>query len=299
MIIEKFVRLFEAADVAQDAISEIVTGEEDVAFTYLGQTFHVSYVLDENGYISVKMVDGGGQEIVNTLDSETSTYIAQDERFPGLAVQVVRLEEEIAIDVKMDGRDWYFRQAEGGYYYYNAYGRWDKINNAPRVAVNFLEKKFGERGTIWSKTIPMLKNCILFGSGADTYTVTYPQDDYVDKTYDGTVTAIDAKPHCFYLQVATQSGIPALVALLIFYGWYFVTGFRIYRKAAYQDGMEVVGAGLLLATFTYMVISFLNDSTVAVAPIFWIMMGIGIAINEILKKKYDKGTVKKKEKAGK
>lgn len=285
-IIEKFVRLFSASAAAEDAISEIVTGDEDVAITYLGEVFRVAYDVSEEGYVSIYLNDGDGQSLGCSYDEASGMYIVDDGRFPGFSVQAVSLAEDIALSVNADNIIWYFKKAEDGtYYYYNVFGRWDKINNAPRVAVDFLERKFEERGTIWSKTIPMLKNCILFGTGADTYTVTYPQDDYVDKTYDGSLAAIDTKPHCFYLQVATQSGILALIAVLVFYIWYFITSFQLYRKASYEDGLEVIGAGLLLATFTYMVISFLNDSTVAVAPIFWIMMGMGISVNELVKKK--------------
>lgn len=285
-ILEKFARLISAPDVAEDAISQIITGDEDVAITYLGQVFHVSYELDAEGYVTVSMYDDDQQEISSSYDSENFIYTVADERFGGFAVQVVKLNDEIALDVKADNIDWYFQKGEDGtYYYYNVYGRLDKINNAPRVAVNFLEKKFEERGTIWSKTIPMLKSCILFGTGADTFTAAYPQDDYVDKIYDGSINGIDVKPHCFYLQVAVQSGIPAIIAIVAFYVWYFISSFKLYRKAAYQDGLEIIGVGLLLATFTYMVSSVLNDSTVAVAPIFWIMMGMGLAVNEMLKKK--------------
>jgi energy-coupling factor transporter transmembrane protein EcfT len=284
LIIEKFIRLFSASDVPDDAITKIVT-EEDIAITYHGEEFHTAYEVTDEGVINMSLYDGQGQSIQHTLDETNYLYTIQDERFPGFTVQAVNLNEEIAIGITADNIAWYFKRGDDNtYYYYNVFGRWDKINNAPRVATKFLEKKFEERGTIWSKTIPMLKNCIFFGTGADTYTVTYPQDDYVNKVYDGSTTALDVKPHCFYLQVATQSGIPALIAVLVFYIWYFITSLKLYAKATYQDGMEIVGAGLMCATFTYMVISFLNDSTVSVAPIFWIMMGIGVSVNEMVKK---------------
>lgn len=285
LIIEKFVRLFSASDVPEDAISQIVT-EGDIAITYQGEVFHTGYGVTEEGDIHVFMHDDDNQDIDSALDEASYTYVVEDGRFPGFSVQAVNLNEELALGVNADNKIWYFKKGEDDtYYYYNVFGRWDKINNAPRVATQFLEKKFEERGTIWSKTIPMLKNCILFGTGADTYTVTYPQDDYVDKVYDGSATALDVKPHCFYLQVATQSGIPAIIAVVVFYVWYFITCLKLYRKASYQDGLEIIGAGLMCATFTYMVISFLNDSTVSVAPIFWIMMGLGISVNEMVKKK--------------
>lgn len=285
-IIQKFVRLMHAEDRPEDPISEIVTGDNDVAITCNGQVFHAAYDITPEGYINMTIQDDAGTALNTTVDEATFTYAVQDERFPGFTVQAVNLNNEIAMGVFAGNVTWYFKKGDDGtYYYYNVYGRWDKINNAPRVWVNYLEKRFEERGTIWSKTIPLLKNCLIFGTGADTYTVVYPQDDYVDKTYDYSTSSMDVKPHCLYLQIAVQSGIPALLAVLVFYIWYFVTGVRLYAKASYQDGMEIIGAGLLLATFTYMVISFLNDSTVTVAPIFWIMMGLGIAVNEILKKK--------------
>lgn len=285
LIIEKFVRLFNPPETAEHAISKIVT-EEDIAVTYLGEGFHTKYELTDDGQINVSMYDDANESLNYTFDESSYTYIVDDARFPGFSVQAVNLNEEIALNVFADNINWYFKKGDDNtYYYYNVFGRWDKVNNPPRAAVKLLERVFEERGTIWSKTIPMLKNSILFGTGADTYTVTYPQDDYIDKTYRGTTAALDVKPHCFYLQVATQSGIPALIAILVFYVWYFITSLRLYRKAAYQDGMEIIGAGLMFATFTYMVVSVLNDSTVTVAPIFWVMMGLGISVNEMLKRK--------------
>lgn len=286
LIIQKFTSLFNAVEPMPNPISEIVTGDEDVAITYLGQEFHVAYEIDEIGNIAVSIKDGNGQDIANTLDQQSFMYTIADERFPGFIVQMVKIEEEIAVLVNADYREWYFRKLDdGSYYYYNVFGNWVKINNAPHVALDFLEQKFEYRGTIWSKTIPMLKDSIIFGTGADTYGVTFPQDDYVEKVYDGMSTAVDLKPHNLYLQIATQSGMLALVAFLVLYIWYFIGSFKLYRKASFQDGAEVIGVGLLLATFTYMIVSFLNDSTVAVAPIFWIMMGMGLAVNGLVKKK--------------
>ncbi len=284
IIIQKFIRLFNMPEKTPYPISKIVTGDEEVVITYMQQEFHVSYDIDDAGNINVSIMDADKQMINSTLDGETFTYAIQDARFPDFAVQVVNLEDEIAINVKADYRDWYFQKRDGSYYYYNVYGRWDKVNNAPHVAENFLSQTFEARGDIWSKTIPLLKNCLIFGYGADTFTMAYPQDDYVDKAYKGSQAFIDAKPHCYYLQVAVQSGLPALLAVLILYVWYFATSFQLYWKAGYENGLEIVGAGLMFATFAYLVSSIANDSTVGVSPIHWAMLGIGIAINEIIKK---------------
>lgn len=285
LIVEKFVRLFHAPPIPDDAISQIVT-EEDIAITYMGEVCHISYDIAEDGYIDIAIVDDEGQTLNSTFHESEYMHTVEDERFPGFSVQAVNLNEEIVLNVLADNINWYFKKGDDStYYYYTIFGRWDKISNPPRVAEKFLERTFEERGTIWSKTIPMLKNSILFGTGADTYTVTYPQDDYVRKVYDGAQQSLDVKPHCFYLQVAVQSGIPALIAVLVFYVWYFITCVKLYRNASFADGMEVIGAGLMFATFTYMVVSVLNDSTVTVAPVFWVMMGLGISVNEMVKRK--------------
>ena len=292
MIIQKFIYLFNMPDKTEYPVSRIDTGDEEIVFTYMGQEFHISYEIDGDGNIYVSMLDGNKQRVNNTLDSANLIYAVQDERFPDFSIQVVRLNEEIAIDVKADYRDWYFKKGEDGtYYYYNVFGRWDKINNAPHVAENFLSKTFEARGDIWAKTFPILKNCLLFGYGADTFTIAYPQDDYVDKVYRGTQANIDAKPHCFYLQVAAQSGVPALLAVMALYIWYLVTCFRLYIHATYENGLEITGVGLMLATFAYLVSSVANDSTVAVAPVHWAMLGMGIAINEIVKKQRESSTL--------
>lgn len=282
-ILEKFARFFDPPVWEGNAISQIQTGDKDVAITYRGETFCAAYSIDEEEYIQVSLYDGSGQEISSSFQREENLYIVNDSRFDGFTVKVGTIDGDVSLLVRADGLDWCFQKGDdGSYYYYNKFGKWDKINCAPRVATGFLEGRFEERGTIWSKTLPMLNNSLLFGTGADSYTVTYPQDDYVDKAYKGTETQIDVKPHCFYLQVATQSGIPALIAVLTFYLWYVVQSVRLYRKAAFENGLEIIGAGLLFATFTYMVTAVLNDSTVAVAPIFWVMAGMGAAVNRMV-----------------
>lgn len=282
-LLEKFARFFDPPVREANAISQIRTGEHDVTIVYRGEEFHVSYNIDEGEYIRVSLYDGSGREISSSLDKETNLYTVHDSRFDGFTVKPGRLEEKISLLVHADGLDWCFQKGEdGAYYYYNKFGKWDQINCPPRIAAELLERHFEERGTIWSKTLPMLKNSLLLGTGADTFTVTYPQDDYVDKAYKGTETQIDVKPHSFYLQVATQSGIPALIAVLLFYLLYFIQSIRLYQNAVFADGLEIIGAALLLATFTYMVTAVLNDSTVAVAPVFWSMTGMGAAVNRMV-----------------
>ena len=44
----------------------------------------------------------------------------------------------------------------------------------------------------------------------------------------------------------------------------------------------MVGLGIMLGTFDYMIIAVANDSNVNTAPVFWVLLGSGMAINRML-----------------
>ena len=43
--------------------------------------------------------------------------------------------------------------------------------------------------------------------------------------------------------------------------------------------MEIFGIGIMLGTFGYLVTGLANDSTVVVAPVYWCLLGVGMAVN--------------------
>ena len=93
-----------AEDRPEDPISEIVTGDNDVAITCNGQVFHAAYDITPEGYINMTIQDDAGTALNTTVDEATFTYAVQDERFPGFTVQAVNLNNEIAMGVFA----WYF-----------------------------------------------------------------------------------------------------------------------------------------------------------------------------------------------
>ena len=46
----------------------------------------------------------------------------------------------------------------------------------------------------------------------------------------------------------------------------------------------MVGIGILAGTFGYMVVGIINDSMIVTAPLFWALIGIGLAIDFIIKR---------------
>lgn len=93
-----------------------------------------------------------------------------------------------------------------------------------------------------------------------------------------------------FLQIAIQTGGISLLAFLAIFVIYFVESFRMYfRKTAYRSS-EIFGIGILLGTFGYLVTGLANDSTVCVAPVYWCLLGVGMAVN-----RYNRNREEKKE----
>jgi hypothetical protein len=141
------------------------------------------------------------------------------------------------------------------------------------------------RGYIWSRTIPLLKNTILIGHGPDTFPMYFPQYDFIGKlkAYQTGAIFID-KPHNLYLQTAVNTGVLSLIAMISLFGIYFVSSLRLYLRQNFTTFLPIAGAACFAAFSGYIVAGLFNDSVVWVAPVFWVLLGTGIGINTTLKK---------------
>jgi F0F1-type ATP synthase assembly protein I len=48
--------------------------------------------------------------------------------------------------------------------------------------------------------------------------------------------------------------------------------------------MTFAGAAIFLAICGYLVTNFFNDSVVGIAPIFWVLLGLGFICNKMVRK---------------
>ena len=162
-------------------------------------------------------------------------------------------------------------------------------NNRNIEVVGFggMESYGSNRGYIWSRTIPLLRNTILLGNGPDTFAIYFPQYDFLGKLkfYQTGGIYVD-KAHNMYLQTALNTGILSLVALLTLFALYFISSIKLYMKeVTYKyDFLPVAGVACFAAFCAYAAAAFFNDSVVSVAPVFWILFGLGIGINSKLAK---------------
>lgn len=269
---------------APKALTAIDTNEDNVIFTYQGEKLAVNLNVSEDNSVSVQFVDGVNGEVVqNTYDETTSGFTITDPRFP-FTCKLYNLSENtedtmLAFGLTIEAKEWIFTNytEDGSYYYYNIYGKLDKIVPADSSVFTGYEDLAG-RGFIWSRTIPLLKNNFLLGSGADTFAIAFPQQNYVDN-YNYIGNQLLTKPHNLYLQMGVQTGVLSLIAFLLFYGIYLFSSLKLYIRDDFSTYLPQMGAAILVGTIGYMASCLVNDSTVSVSPVFWVLIGTGLAIN--------------------
>ena len=135
----------------------------------------------------------------------------------------------------------------------------------------------------------MIVESIVLGKGADTYCIYFPHRDYVGKYNIGSnINVVIDKPHNMYIGMAINTGLLSLLALVALYGMYFVQSFKLYFRRKYTTFAEFAGAGIFFGITGFVVSGVVNDSTVSVMPMFYALLGTGIAINIMLKKRSEK-----------
>ena len=198
-----------------------------------------------------------------------------------LSIQTAVYEEQYAFGLLLDGMFYYFLdEGEGDYKCINSYGLLDECVHAENVFPGY-ETAASGRGYVWGRTIPLLKEHVIFGSGPDTFALEFPQNDYVARNKSGFVYTIFTRPHNFYLQMGIQTGILSLVAFLVCYGVYATGCFRRYFWKTLERPEEWAGLAVFLSTVGFMTAGLANDSLIVVSPVFYVLFGTGIVINAL------------------
>lgn len=264
-------------------LKDIITADDEVVIKYKENQLHVEYLI-EDGYGTFFVKDDKGQELPLKLAEDNNEFIIEDDRFPDFRLGVAYYEDLPLFYVTIDNHNWFFsNHTDGSYYYLNQYGKLDKIKTAPYALLSGYERYASGRGYIWSRTLPLLKDKIILGSGADTFMLAFPQQDYVNLYNFGYGDQLMTKPHNLYLQVGVETGLLSLIAFLVFYGMYFISSLRLYIKCKFKSYYAQVGTAILVSTVANMILGIANDSSITVAPVFWAMIGLGIAVNRLAK----------------
>lgn len=279
----------------QEYALEYIEADQDVVFGYKGNEIHFTDDYDEaTDTTTFHVVDGDGKEVASNLRSD-NVYEITDERFPftyaecegedfkGFYVEIPRT--GTGNDLLGPTRQWRFsnryKSGDDSYYIKGAGSSFFHIRKYER-GDGFLEKNYllaNKRGYIWARTLPLLKKYPLLGSGPDTFVIAFPNDDLVGQYNSGHDVEVITRPHCMYLQIAALTGIPSLIAFLVFFGWYLVRSLRLYWKQSYDSYMAKMGVAVMISVLGYLILGLTNDSCVATSTIFFAIVGMGLGIN--------------------
>lgn len=255
--------------------------KDHIEFVFNGKRLFLS--ADEEGR-QLRVETDRGEEVPLTAGE---TYLQAEEKgLEGLQFRTLQEEGIRYLILRYEGINWRFTRdtPSGAYTYVNIFGKADTIEDAPCWLFQGHQKLLTFRGYIWGRLLPMWKDCLILGSGPDSFALVFPQNDYLAraKLSDGLFTEILTKAHSMYFQTWIQTGGLSLICLLLFWGSYAMDSIKLYFLGESRDQRgERTGLFLFLGVTGYLIMGITNDSVILVAPLFWGLCGVGMATNEI------------------
>jgi len=268
----------------ENTIKLSIDGNELTFVLYLnnGSPSELS-VLDGNGD-PVELESPGDKKRIRTLNR----YSLNDARFEGCSFRIITNNNgDNYLVITTDDQNWTYLVTSNGLYYVDVFGKRSEIKKTAAIGFKNRQNFGSRRGYIWSRTIPLMRDTLLIGRGADTFCIYFPNDDYVGKFNTGFgLNSIVDKPHNMYMMMAVGTGVTSLIAFLVLLAVYFAQSFNIYRCGKINSFSELVGLGIFLGVLGFSVSGLVNDSSVSVMPLFYGLLGTGIAINIMIKRRW-------------
>ncbi|WP_160317235.1 O-antigen ligase family protein [Oxobacter pfennigii] len=276
-IITDAVKIFSAQK--YEGIKDITSDSNEIRVIFEDKELKIIY--DDK---TIKLKDENDMDIPAQFDGNSIKIT--DERYNGTTFTVSNNKDDFFIEMNYASLKLRFAVTKSGLRLVNHRDQTVNLEPVEKWGFEGLERIGSARGYIWSRSIPLLKNTVIAGYGPDTYAIHFPQEDYVGKliAYD-TISMFVDKAHNMYLATAINTGIISLLALLAMFIIYFVSSWRIYYKSSFNDKYSYIGLAIFAAFVGYTISGLFNDSVLSVAPVFWVLLGVGISINDKLKNK--------------
>lgn len=206
---------------------------------------------------------------------------------PGLVESYILFDNNLLLFAGGDGKTsttrFYFDTSNGSIQVLDQFGNAVDLNKEyPRVGFEGMERLGSNRGYIWSRSIPLIKKHIILGEGPDCFEFEFPHQDLKGKLqYLGNPNIILDKPHNFYLQVAINTGLISLLVLLALFVVYIVQTIKAVLTKKDDNFMLGLRLGAMSGVTGYLVAVMTTDSMIVVSPVFWILLGMGFALNKV------------------
>lgn len=264
-------------------VDYIITGDT-VEFSINGELLIIA--TDAASFIAK---DADGTRL--SVNRESDGYFSiNDERFYDYvklgAARDSKNQEYLVVNTAGD-TDWYFVKNDGQFYYVNGLGKLVSLDKVEHIGFRNHLGFGSRRGYIWAASLPLLKNTLVTGYGADVFCCVFPHQDYAWKynsRYNRDI--IVDKPHNMYIHAAICTGGISVCALVAIYGIYVVQSIKLFWKRKLGvDYLHYAGFGIFCGVTAFMVTGLVDDSTVSVMPLFYTLLGCGIAVNEMIRTK--------------
>jgi len=260
-------------NIEQNTLSLTLADNNVLVVTFNPDNFQLTFNDKQNTPIDMITQKSDNKIVINSID----------QRFNNINFII----ENNYVNVNASNTSFNLAITQEGLKFVSAAGNITDLVKAESFGFEGKEKWGSNRGYIWSRSIPMIKDTIILGHGADTFALYFPQNDYVSKMkYLESIYTIVDKPHSLYLQMAINSGLISLIAFLVFIGWYIINSIKLYIKGVFNFYF-VSGVACLASVASFLVSSLANDSTITVSIVFWVLVGVGIASNNLYLKSID------------
>jgi len=229
---------------------------------------------------TLDVFSGGEGPLPLIVDAQTGRVRIDDPRFAEISLTLGHLNGRPAFVVSREKYVLNFLLLESGIELAMKTGRPVPAGGVETFGFAGREQMGSARGFIWSRSLPLLTHTRALGYGPDAFALVFPQQDFPGKyrAYGTTDMLVD-KAHNLFLQCALNTGVLSALALLALFAWYVVTSARVYWGRRVSDATGTMGAACFAGVVGYLVAGLFNDSTVAVAPVFWTILGLGIRMN--------------------
>lgn len=283
----------EQAKVIKPMIDYFETGKDTITMSLYGNAFTLQVYTDSHGQVDgIAATDEDDKPLTLTqAENMDGLFLFNDERFIDyVSLTSANYDGLNYIILNTTDMQWPFAVTEDGLLYRNQLGKLLPLRNVSHMGWA-TETNFGNgRGYIWSRTLPLMKDTLFLGKGADTFCIDFPHDDYAGKystpAFTESISIIVDKPHNMYMGAAVGTGGISLLALLALWIMYIVQSIQLYWRAEFkEDFLTYTGSGIFFGICGFLATGLVDDSSVSVMPMFYGLLGTGIAINIILKKR--------------
>lgn len=255
----------------------------------------VGKIQSDSSIYSFSLTDKNGKDLAHQTN-ESKAVVITEKGYENIqfAASAVTIGEDTleSIEIKADGKTWDLVLKDGKLRYYTPVGKLDKLRKAESFGFENNQDFATRRGYIWSRTFPLLSSTVLFGIGQDNFVYEFPNDDYVGKVNCSFDAQIITKPHNMYLQIWVQDGMFACLALIALFVMLAIFTLKNCFGSENKTWLQKMAIAILCGTSGYMLVGLANDATICVAPVFWILIALGFAINHMIRRNTPAGSEK-------